>query len=458
VNFVRVLIVVSGFSSLLRSSMVDNTRQLVFKGGDMCRFAFFDSAIQSALHWLRKRNSAAELYAVSLYKGAIDCSEHNSSRLFQPNRSDAFYKDNADKKTPNKVAQMPKIKVALAGVGNCASALTQGLTYYSMFTENPIGLRNPKLAGYTPSDIQIVAAFDIDKRKVGKDLNQAIFAQPNNAPRVTDIPATGVTVQKGPLLDGIGKSTQNIVQLSSQPDTNVAHALREAGAEILVNLLPSGATEASHHYAEQALTANCAFINATPTFIASDAAWAKRFENAQLPLAGDDLVDQVGSTALHKTLLKLLSNNGVKITETYQLDVGGGTESLDTLDRTRETKRIIKTQSVASSLPYKAEIVAGSTDYVDFLQNNRDSYFWIKGVYFCNAPMQIDLKFSTVDAPNAGSVLFDVIRAMKTALNKKQAGAIIPISAYAFKRPPQMLPLETAEKTFTTFIKENSSA
>jgi len=150
--------------------------------------------------------------------------------------------------------------------------------------------------------------------------------------------------------------------------------------------------------------------------------------------------------------------NGVKITETYQLDVGGGTESLDTLDRTREAKRTIKTQSVASSLPYKAEVVAGSTDYVDFLQNNRDSYFWISGVYFCNAPMRIDLKFSTVDAPNAGSVLFDVVRAVKLALNKKLKGAILPLCAYAFKRSPQMLPLETAEEMFKTFIKENGSA
>jgi myo-inositol-1-phosphate synthase len=386
----------------------------------------------------------------------IFCREHNGSRLFQPQCSDGFYKDNADKNTPNKVAQMPKIKVALAGVGNCASALTQGLTYYTIFAENPTGLRNPTLAGYKPSDIQIVAVFDIDKRKVGKDLAEAIFAPPNNTPRITDIPNTGVTVQKAPLLDGVGKSTQTIIQPSTQTDTNIAEALRQANAEILINLLPSGATQASQHYAEQALAANCAFINATPTFIASDAAWAKRYETAQLPLAGDDLVDQVGSTALHKTLLKLLADNGVKITETYQLDVGGGTESLDTLDRTRETKRNIKTQAVASTLPYKAEIVAGSTDYVDFLQNNRDSYFWITGTYFCNAPMQIDLKFSTVDAPNAGSVLLDAIRATKLALNRKQAGAIIPICAYAFKRPPQMLPLETAERTFTTYIKQNT--
>jgi len=352
---------------------------------------------------------------------------------------------------------MPKIKVALAGVGNCASAFIQGLRYYTIFTENPVGLRNPKLGGFMPRDIQVVAAFDVDKRKVGEDLAEAIFTPPNNAPRVIDIPHTGVTVKKAPTLDGIGKSAENIIQPSKQTDANVAEALRTTGAEILINLLPSGATNASHYYAEQAITANCAFINATPTYIASDAAWAKKFENAQLPLAGDDLVDQVGSTALHKTLLKLLADSGVKITETYQLDVGGGTESLETLDRTREAKRIIKTQSVASALPYKAEIVAGSTDYVDFLQNKRDSYFWISGTYFCNAPMQIDLKFSTIDAPNAGSVLFDVIRATKIALNRKQVGALIPLCAYTFKRPPQMMPLETAEKIFNTFIKENTS-
>jgi myo-inositol-1-phosphate synthase len=320
-----------------------------------------------------------------------------------------------------------------------------------------VGLRNPILGGYKPSDIQVVAAFDVDNRKVGKELAEAIFASPNNTPKVIEVPMANVIVQKAPTLDGISKSAEAIIQPSKLPEVNVEQTLREAGAEILLNLLPSGATNASCYYAEQALNAKCAFINATPTYIASDAAWAKKFENAQLPIAGDDLVDQVGSTALHKTLLRLLSNNGVKITETYQLDVGGGTESLDTLERTRETKRAIKTQSVASALPYKAEIVAGSTDYVDFLQNKRDSYFWISGTYFCNAPLRIDLKFSTIDAPNAGSVLFDIVRATKIGLNKKQIGALIPLCAYAFKRSPHMMSLETAEKAFNMFIKENTS-
>jgi myo-inositol-1-phosphate synthase len=349
---------------------------------------------------------------------------------------------------------MPKIKVALIGVGNCASAFIQGIQYYAKFKkpEDCIGLRNPILAGLTPKDIEVVAAFDVDERKVGKDVSEAIFAQPNNAPKVSNVPSTNVKVNKGPLLDGLGKSSQAIVRLSSVPDANVVKVLRDADAELMVNLLPSGAAKASQWYAEQALAAGCGFVNATPNFIASDSEWAKRFADAKLPIVGDDLVDQVGSTALHKTLLKLLSDNGVRIDETYQLDVGGGTESVDTQDRTRDAKRQIKTESVAASLPYKAEIVAGSTDYVDFLQNKRDSYFWISGVYFCNAPMKIDLKFQTVDAPNAGSVLFDVVRAMKLAFSKKLKGAVEPICAYGFKHPPQILSLEVAEKEFAKFI------
>jgi len=352
------------------------------------------------------------------------------------------------------VPNLPKIKVALVGVGNCASAFIQGLQYYSNCgkEEESIGLRHLFVGGFHPRDIQIVAAFDIDGRKVGKDLSEAIFAQPNNAPKIIDVPLSDIIVCKGPTMDGVGEYTKNIVQISNQPEVNVAYKLKECDAEIVLNLLPSGAMKASHWYAEQALSAGCAFVNATPSFIASDATWTEHFEKAELPLVGDDLIDQVGATTLHKTLLKLLSMHGVRITETYQLDVGGGTESLDTLERTRDVKRIVKTKSVETALPYKAEVVAGSMDYVDFLQNRRDSYFWIRGVYFCNVPMQIDLKLSTVDAPNAGSVLLDVIRAMKMALDRKLKGAVMPICAYAFKHPPQLLSLEVAEKMFFDFI------
>ena len=352
------------------------------------------------------------------------------------------------------MSNLPKINVALAGIGNCASAFIQGLHYYANMDKSKCeGLRHPSLGGFEPKDIQIVAAFDIDQRKVGKDLSEAIYAPPNNAPKVTDVSSLSVIVHKGPVLDGVGEYTKNVVHISEASGVSVSKLLSDSEAEILLNLLPSGAVKASQWYAEQALKAGCAFVNATPIFIASDSAWALRFEQAQLPIVGDDLIDQVGATTLHKTLLQLLSLHGVRVTQTYQLDVGGGTESLDTLERTRDVKRAVKTKSVEASLPYKAEVVAGSTDYVDFLQNRRDSYFWIKGVYFCEAPMQIDLKLSTVDAPNAGSVLFDVVRAVKIALNRKLKGAMMPICTYAFKHPPQIVPLETAEEMFTEFTK-----
>jgi myo-inositol-1-phosphate synthase len=346
-----------------------------------------------------------------------------------------------------------KIKVALVGVGNCASALVQGLQYYSKCDkEECLGLRNLLLGGFHPKDIQIVAAFDIGSRKVGKDLSEAIFAPPNNVAKMTETAPSNVIVRKGPVLDGIGEYTKSIVQVSNQREENILRTLKENDAEIVLNLLPSGAAKASEWYAEQALAAGCAFINATPNFIASNEVWARRFDLAEVPLAGDDLIDQIGSTALHKTLLQLLSKNGVHITQTYQLDVGGGAESLDTMERTKDLKRTVKTESVESALPYKAEVVAGSTDYVDFLQNRRDSYFWITGIHFCNVPMQIDLKLSTIDAPNAGSVLFDVIRAVKLAKERNLKGPILPICAYAFKHPPQPMSLEDAERMFADFI------
>jgi myo-inositol-1-phosphate synthase len=347
---------------------------------------------------------------------------------------------------------MPKVKVALIGVGNCASSFIQGIQYYSKPKADQLGLRNPTLAGLTPKDVEVVASFDVDNRKVGKDLSDAIFAKPNNAPKICDIAACGVKVNKGPMLDGIGESTKALIEVSKTPDADVAKVLKTAKAEVVINLLPSGASEAAKFYAQQAIAAGCAFINATPVFLASDPAIAKQFSDAGLPLVGDDLVDQIGSTQLHKTLLKLLSDSGVHINETYQLDVGGGTESVDTLDRTRDAKRTIKTESVASALPYKTQVVAGSTDYVDFLQNKRDSYFFISGAYFCNTPLIIDLKFQTVDAPNAGSVLLDVVRAVKLAMTKKQKGAIEAVSAYGFKHPPKMLPLEAAEAEFKKFL------
>jgi len=349
---------------------------------------------------------------------------------------------------------MSSIRVALTGVGNCASSLVQGVCYYAHADkeEQALGLRHLFLGGYHPRDIEFVSAFDIDARKVGEDLSKAVFSKPNNTLKIADVPKLGVEVLKGPVLDGVGPLLRKVVKESQQPEVDVEHELKQTKADILVNLLPSGAFKATEWYAEQALKAGCAFVNATPVFIASNAKWAERFDKASLPLVGDDLADQVGSTAVHKTLLKLLSEQGVRIRETYQLDVGGGSESLDTLDRTRELKRTVKTQSVESVLPYKASVVAGSTDYVDFLENRRDSFFWIKGFYFGKVPMLLDLRLSTVDAPNAGSVLFDVVRTVKLALDRRIGGVLTSLSAYAFKHPLEAADLQTAEDWFYGFI------
>ena len=349
---------------------------------------------------------------------------------------------------------MPKIKVAIIGVGNCASALVQGVHYYRHVDKEAeaLGLGRLFLGGYHPRDIEFVSAFDIDDRKVGKDLSEAVFSKPNTAVKLSNVPRLNVPVLKGPVLDGVGDYLKGVVRISESREVDVAEKLRESGAEIVVNLLPSGAVNASRWYAEEVLKARCAFINATPTLIASDAVWAERFEEAELPVAGDDLTDQVGATVLHKTLLKTLVDRGVRVSETYQLDVGGGTESLDTLERTRDVKRAMKTKSVETVLPYKAEVVAGSTDYVSFLENQRDSYFWIQGLYFGGAPMRLDMRLSTVDAPNAGSVMFDVMRAVKIALDRGVGGQLLSASAYAFKHPPRALTIEAANLWFEEFI------
>jgi len=353
---------------------------------------------------------------------------------------------------------MDRIKVAIVGVGNCASALVQGVYFYGNITDEneALGLRNLYLGGYHPSDIEFVCAFDVAASKVGKDLSEAIFAEPNNAIRFTEVPKMDVEVLRGPVMDGFSENAMKAVKMSEKPPVDVCEKLKESGAEIVVNLIPSGAVRASEWYAMQALKAGCAFVNATPAPLACKYEWITCFLDARLPLVGDDLMDQIGATVLHKTILKLLSCQGVKISKTYQLDVGGGLESLDTLERTRDVKRQVKTKSVSSILPYKAKVVAGSMDYVDFLQNRRDSYFWIEGLYYGGATFQLDIKLSTLDAPNGGSMLLDVIRAVKIALKRKISGVLEAVSAYAFKSPPKLVSWEKAQKMFLEFVKEKS--
>ncbi len=348
---------------------------------------------------------------------------------------------------------MAKIRVGLIGVGNCASALVQGVYYYSgVGRESFTGLRYSNIGGFYPEDIEFTCAFDVAKGKVGRDLSEAIFAPPNNAPRFAEVPSLGVEVLKGPVMDGLNEYARKIVEVDASKEVNVAEKLKESGAEMLINLLPGGAQKASLWYAEESLKAGCAFVNATPTIIASDPAWGARFQEAGLPMVGDDLMDQVGATFIHKTILETLTRRGVLISETYQLDVGGGMESAD-IERAWGAKRIIKTKTVESTLPYKASVVAGSTDFIEFLGNRRDSYMWVSGTYFGGAPFEIELRLNTLDAPNAGSILLDVIRGVKIALNRGDSGHILPISAYAFKHPAKIMPLHEAEKLFEEYIK-----
>jgi len=354
------------------------------------------------------------------------------------------------------VSSLAKIKVGLIGVGNCASAIVQGVQHYSdkKNEEECIGLKHPYLGGYHPRDIEFVCAFDIAAGKVGKDLSEAIFAPLNNTLKFAEVPELGVKVLKGPVLDGISEYAKKLVKIDSSADVDIAESLRESGAEMVVNLLPSGSPKASMWYSGEALKAGCAFVNAAPTLIASDANWSQRFKKAGLPVVGDDLMDQVGATFLHKVLLETLNGRGVRVSETYQLDVGGGTESADTIERAYDAKRMIKTKSVESVLPYKASVVSGSTDFVEFLGNQRDSYFWVKGLYFGGVPLRVDIKLSVSDAPNAGSVMLDVIRGVKIAMERREAGHILPISAYGFKHPMRILPLLEADGLFEDYIRK----
>jgi len=355
---------------------------------------------------------------------------------------------------------MGNIKIALAGVGNCASSLVQAIYHYgkSGKSNDNTGVAHPLLGSYTVGDIDIVAAFDVDRRKVGRDLAQAIFAEPNNAPRFAQVPETGVIVQRGPTLDGITSELRSLVQESEAELVDVAEVLRKSGAKILVGLLPGGASKATYFYAEECLKAGVAYINTAPVFLASDPKWAQRFQQAGVPVVGDDLMSQLGSTALHRALLDFLVKRGVYVMESYQLDVGGGTESMDALYRARDQKRNVKSTCVAAEVPYQVPVTAGSTDYVSFLGNRRESYFWLRGRYIGGAELTLDIRFTSMDAPNSTSILLDIIRAVQIGLDRGFAGPIEEICAYGFKRPPRPMPLALSEVIFDYFVRSTRPA
>lgn len=344
-----------------------------------------------------------------------------------------------------------KIKLAIVGIGNAASALMQGIEYYK-YRQNSTGLLRPTLAGYHISDIEVVAAFDISSKKVGKPLADAL--KENDFPLMVEF-GNGweVPILMGPIIDGVIEETREIIAPSPVPVEDVTRVFKDSGAEIVLCLLPSGADTAVEFYAEQALVAGCAFINATPTKIATNKTMAKKFQQAGLPLIGDDLQDQFGATILHKLILQQMIDRGVDIKESYALDVGGGTESLNTLFRSKDVKRAIKSMSVAEALNVEAPIVAGTSDYVPHMGNARNTMLWIVGKGFLGSEVILDIKIQNEDGPNGGSVLADVIRATKVALNQGAAGPIDAIAAYGFKSPPSasLNPTEAA-RSLANFI------
>jgi len=346
-----------------------------------------------------------------------------------------------------------KIKIAIAGVGNCASAIIQGGKYYTQNTHDTIGLTAYNIGGYEPGDIEVVAAFDVADTKVGKDVSEAIYARPNNTITVAEVPKMGVTVQKGPTLDGIGRHLSRIVTISKEPDVNVKKVLQDTGAEMLVNYLPVGSTNAVKHYASQALEAGIGFLNAIPVFIASEPKWQQAFADKKIPLAGDDVMSQLGATVVHKTLVKLFVDRGVQIDGTYQLNIGGDMDFFNMLDEERlEDKRISKTSAVKAMADYDIPMRIGPSDYVDFIDNEKICYINLEGKYFGKIPVKLDLKLKVIDAYNSAGIMIDAIRGLKIALDRKLYGPMTSISSYCFKHPPIQMPYAEAKKAFGEFV------
>ena len=362
-------------------------------------------------------------------------------------------------KSKRRKTELPEIRVAIAGVGNSASALIQGVEYYkdAEEKENVPGLMHVNFGGYHIRDIKFVAAFDVNKNKIGKDLSEAIFAEPNCATKFADVPQLGVKVSPAPILDGVAEHMKKPFNIYGSDEAKIVDAmetLKEAKADILVNYLPVGSRNATRFYAQTALDAGCAFINCIPEFIASDPAWSKKFEEKGLPVAGDDVKSQLGATILHRNLVRLCVDRGVIVDETYQLNLGGDTDFLNmTVEERLKTKRISKTEAVKSLVPYDLPTRIGPSDYVHFLGNKKICYLWLKGRKFGDRPLTISVKLEVEDSPNSAGVVIDVIRAVKIALDRKIAGPLISMSSYAFKHPPLQVPDSTAKEWVEEYIR-----
>ena len=357
-----------------------------------------------------------------------------------------------------------KIRVALVGVGNCASALVQGLEFYKDAAPGePVpGLMHVRLGPYHVSDIEIVAAFDVDGKKVGKDVSEAIFTEPNNTIRFADVPPLGVHVRRGPTLDGLGQFYREQIVESTDEPVDVAAALRETGAQVVVNYLPVGSEVAAKHYAQAALEARAGFVNCMPVFIASDREWARRFAAAGVPIVGDDIKSQVGSTIIHRILSRLFEDRGVKLDRTYQLNFGGNMDFMNMLERERlVSKKISKTQSVQSQLRKglpKEDIHIGPSDYVPWLEDRKWAQIRLEGTSFGNVPLTIEMKLEVWDSPNSAGIVIDAIRCARVALDRGVAGPLIGPSAYFMKSPPVQFSDDAAREMVEGFIQGNGEA
>jgi myo-inositol-1-phosphate synthase len=343
------------------------------------------------------------------------------------------------------VKELPA-KIALAGVGNCASVFVQGLRYYS--GDEHKGLWHPNVAGLKPRDLGVVAAFDVDARKVGLELSKAVFAPPNVARRYISLPKSRVSVDAGISRGDVAPHLKG-ARLSKSSVEDVSRRLEESGADILVSMISSGSGASSEEYARAALKAGCAFVNCTPSLVLKSNKLTADFQKAKLPLVGDDLMSQFGGTIFHKGLLGLMVKRGIRVSKSYQLDVGGGTETLNTIDETiKMAKREVKTTTVASEVPYKFESVAGTTDYVDYMGNDRTSYFWFEGSTFMESGVTVDIYLRSSDGANAGNVLFDVLRATYRCMKIGKIGTVGEICAYGFKSPPKPVHYDEAYSKF----------
>jgi myo-inositol-1-phosphate synthase len=360
---------------------------------------------------------------------------------------------------------MTKVRIAIVGVGNCASALVQGLQYYRDAdpADGVPGLMHVKLGPYHVADIEVVAAFDVDGKKVGRDVAEAIFAEPNNTIRFADdVPPTGVVVQRGPTLDGLGRYYRETIDESDEQPVDVAEALRSAGADVLLSYLPVGSEEATRHYARAALDARCGFVNCIPAFIASDPTWAKRFGDAGLPIVGDDIKSQVGSTIIHRVLAKLLEDRGVRLDRTYQLNFGGNMDFKNMLERERLTsKKVSKTQSVQSQLRKRLDaddIHIGPSDHVPWLEDRKWAQIRLEGQSFGDAPLTVELKLEVWDSPNSAGIVIDAVRCAKVAMDRGVGGPLIGPSAYFMKSPPVQFSDDAAREMVEEFILGNGAS